>query len=322
MNVILKRSDSGDFVFASDGQVVAVEGHPSRFKMKRDAVAAAQQLGFVVGKGGQVSAAPYISALKKIVAEKRKHGVFGRRTHEDQRSYVRQQAALRVGLEDNKVYVSMPIGRNKIPTIYQLSHLDVDKWAKHEYRVEMLTDNKIGKLVFQAWQGSWHSYPVDTRRETTSISSDTPEGEVIWYKTVDYEKSGGRYGMADALKQAVSPRHNDMRHYKALVAESQKVGWPASFASDLTKHDQQELKYRNPDLPFGWVLRDSGTQLIFPEKAWDGKMPSAAAASIVRSFGNDVLFYTWDGLALVKRHQSTWEDWMDKEYRSANEGTK
>lgn len=89
------------------------------------------------------------------------------------------------------------------------------------------------------------------------------------------------------------PEH--MRHWQALVAEAARVGWPTSYERDLTQIDRVILQERDPSLPFGWILREMGTHLFFPEwrqmRGW---------SSIAECFGREPghRFYRWDGRTL------------------------
>lgn len=47
--------------------------------------------------------------------------------------------------------------------------------------------------------------------------------------------------------------------YEWLKAESERIGWPASFDTDLTTHDRKRLEDKDPPRRFGWVLRELGT---------------------------------------------------------------
>jgi len=93
-------------------------------------------------------------------------------------------------------------------------------------------------------------------------------------------------------------------HYAALVAKAAEIGWPTSFATDLTTHDRATLERRSPALPFLWVLRASGTQLVLPStgpidgvghRAWE------VPAFIANAFGAaDCLWFWWNGSALER----------------------
>lgn len=95
--------------------------------------------------------------------------------------------------------------------------------------------------------------------------------------------------------------------YPVLLAESKRVGWPVSFATDLTEHDQRFLRKRKPEWPFVWCLRESGTHVIdLAETPTVGasrhrQTIAGMVHSIIRAFDGEgsTHFYVWDGTALV-----------------------
>jgi hypothetical protein len=92
------------------------------------------------------------------------------------------------------------------------------------------------------------------------------------------------------------------RHYGALLAEAERVGWPERFRTDLTEHDRLELSRHEPTEPFAWVLSDGATYLVFPSRApidGAGHYAHECPAFCESSFGREnCRFYWWDGLAL------------------------
>jgi hypothetical protein len=91
--------------------------------------------------------------------------------------------------------------------------------------------------------------------------------------------------------------------YAALLAESERVGWPERFQSDLTEHDRASLAERCPTDAFAWVLSQGATYLVFPSPVpIDGagtyahRMPRACAESFGRE---NCRWYWWDGARLV-----------------------
>lgn len=52
-----------------------------------------------------------------------------------------------------------------------------------------------------------------------------------------------------------------MKAYEALVAESERLGMPRSFKTDLTTHDKAWIE-RHSDAPFLWCLYEGGTHLM------------------------------------------------------------
>ena len=108
-----------------------------------------------------------------------------------------------------------------------------------------------------------------------------------------------------------------MRHYQALVAESDAVGWPTRFETDLTKWDREALSERDPSLPFAWVLRPDGTGLILPSDLTPFAKSGASyvARAHADAFGiENCRFYWWDGVALRKVSLDALEDLLAVEY--------
>lgn len=65
------------------------------------------------------------------------------------------------------------------------------------------------------------------------------------------------------------PKKTTPSIYDLLVAESKRLGWPTIFRTDLTMHDRQMLRQRDPlqGGEFVWVVREHGTHLYFIEAA-------------------------------------------------------
>jgi len=94
-----------------------------------------------------------------------------------------------------------------------------------------------------------------------------------------------------------------MRHFRALRAAAQAKGWPTHFKRDLLVHDRRHLRKRDPEKPFLWVLRDSGTHIVDPEwtEREHGCMSWEHPAHIEQSSGSDCcLWYWWDGYSLTQ----------------------
>lgn len=174
------------------------------------------------------------------------------------------------------------------------------------------------KALWQEHQGSYVKVgpPIDYN---TTLAFDSPEGLAIGYQGLDFTKPL-TYDQKRALIQAtLNPPPNDMRHYKALVAEAKRVGWPTSYAEDLTKHDQRSCCYRDPRLPFGWILRESGTHFVPAESAVDKRPPGSAYADIMRgsyaSVEGSCKFYIWDGVSLHSHSPARWAEKLDSLHR-------
>lgn len=57
--------------------------------------------------------------------------------------------------------------------------------------------------------------------------------------------------------------------YRALKAESMKVGWPLAYQTDLTKHDRAALSVKDAPERFVWILRNAGTHLLQDNGRWE-----------------------------------------------------
>lgn len=81
-----------------------------------------------------------------------------------------------------------------------------------------------------------------------------------------------------------------MTSYQALKTRAAELCLPRSFKTDLTKHDRAALADRDPAEPFGWVLYEHGTHLV-----WD-----ASACPKTTSFGREEILHChfWDGVRL------------------------
>jgi len=56
--------------------------------------------------------------------------------------------------------------------------------------------------------------------------------------------------------------------YNLIKAESEKVGWPKHYETDLDMDARSiQMLYENDDLVrFGWGIRENGTHLVFSAK--------------------------------------------------------
>jgi len=95
---------------------------------------------------------------------------------------------------------------------------------------------------------------------------------------------------------------NFERHYQAIRDEAERVGWPTTFRTDLTKHDRAWLANRDPSKPFVWILREGGTHIcapgiidgVFHKASQYGRMVSEAFRP------HPCRFYLWDGVGLTE----------------------
>jgi len=107
-----------------------------------------------------------------------------------------------------------------------------------------------------------------------------------------------------------------VRHYNALKAAADAVGWPERFRTDLTKHDRIALLSRAESRPFVWCLRTDGTALIPPEARPHGEGRDWPDASrMVRwtesAFGAErCRWYLWDGYALQAITADAAVEWL------------
>jgi len=203
--------------------------------------------------------------------------------------------------------------------IYQLSKADIRKWEKVDNDPTYL-GIRIGKPVFERFQGAWHHYPHETYGRDSGVSIVTAAGDIVYHYTLNYDDYGP-YGIKEAMQAKLAAKPNDMRHYKALLKESKKTGLPTDYVADLTEHDKRSLTHRDPKLPFGWLLRDSGTNLVFPESLFDKETPGAFVDMVSRSYSSStgtMAFYAWDGVSLAKKTPDAMKEWLDREYRKAN----
>jgi hypothetical protein len=208
--------------------------------------------------------------------------------------------------------------------VYELNSNAVKKallgWSHHHPDLVL---EKHGKKILQMYQGDWTHFPV-TERFPKSIQVGSKEADIVLYVSLDVTKISSSTTLANEIKHRQFPAKNDMRHYKAMLATSKKTGLPKSFQTDLTKHDHRELTYRSPELPVGWILRDSGTNLVFPEldvEVTNNKhaSPSAWVKIMEGSYGlSGTKFYTWDGVALHEKTPSAWGEWIDGKHRQMN----
>lgn len=203
--------------------------------------------------------------------------------------------------------------------VYHFSVPLLRKWAEYHYEPQLVP--KIGKKVFVGFQGDWHRHPINFSAISESMvpqDLDNKDMRIIQYESINANKKSANE-IRIALEDRRTEKKNDMRHFKAMLAESKRTKWPSSYATDLEKHDKRELSYRSPDLPVGWILRDSGTHLVFPEKKYDGSDSHPGkrnVRSMKESFGLDACrFYAWDGTALRHMQPEMWAEWIDKQHR-------
>ena len=91
--------------------------------------------------------------------------------------------------------------------------------------------------------------------------------------------------------------------YDALLAESDRTGWPVVFRTDLTEHDRATLTRRSPADSFAWVLSRHATYLVYPSRRpidGAGHYAQDMPAICAQAFGRDnCRWYWWDGVRLL-----------------------
>ncbi len=91
--------------------------------------------------------------------------------------------------------------------------------------------------------------------------------------------------------------------YAALLATSERTGFPLRFRTDLTTHDRGALSRSVDPGPFLWVLREDGTNIVFPGTR-DGAGHRAPEfprfiSEAFQGIGIAILWFWWDGRALI-----------------------
>lgn len=86
-----------------------------------------------------------------------------------------------------------------------------------------------------------------------------------------------------------------MKAYDALVAQSNRAGWPTIFTSDLHFHDKQILEQIPDDQAFGWILRQYGTEFLSPYQT-----PDSWGTSLIKVYANRARFFWYNGFGLTE----------------------
>jgi hypothetical protein len=132
------------------------------------------------------------------------------------------------------------------------------------------------------------------------------EGKVDGYlyelsQTRDYEAFLKKHWEAPP-----KPRKN-MPHYNALLAESERIGWPTRHKRDLVEIDREMLESYPPHLPFLWMVREGGTYLCtIKEKPNTDKAHEVAlnvGITTKERKDSEHLWYGWDGQGKLWRIQ-------------------
>lgn len=92
-----------------------------------------------------------------------------------------------------------------------------------------------------------------------------------------------------------------MKHFGAIVAMAESLGWPEAYRDDLYKHDREALENWPEDKPFAWSIRNTGTWMILPTCKHEHEWAKAVARNSESS-----RFYVWDGSRLREVNAATW----------------
>jgi len=96
----------------------------------------------------------------------------------------------------------------------------------------------------------------------------------------------------------IEQSEHSMRHTTAVLAAYWRDGWPMYYKGDVEVHDMDQLADRDPDLPFAWLVRESGSVLYFPEERSSGYWTPKQLADLV--YHENHRAYWWDGRSLVR----------------------
>lgn len=93
-----------------------------------------------------------------------------------------------------------------------------------------------------------------------------------------------------------------MKHYDAIVAAAEKIGWPTCYKDDLFLHDKNACEQHSENRPFAWSVRETGTHLIYGDSEFDRSWGRAAA----NSDGDRARYFVWNGTSLKSVSQEQW----------------
>lgn len=91
-----------------------------------------------------------------------------------------------------------------------------------------------------------------------------------------------------------------MLAYDALVEQSKKTGWPTVFRSDLFFHDREILNQTPKHQPFGWILRECGTDYISMYQT-----PDSWGTSLIKVYTGRAKFFWYNGKAIAEVEPDT-----------------
>lgn len=239
-----------------------------------------------------------------------------------------------------RVPIVTPAGRLYVLTLAEAAAWCESMWSQATALAELaIVRGKTGRRLrdrkpsLVLYMGEWRvtAPEADTQiNHLPTVQNGDPEAEdvrdAIGYGVPAFWLNGHARWWSEVRQQVAArlariARPNDGRHYRALVAESERVGWPLRYAADLTVHDRASLARTPHAEPFCWALGPSGTVLYFPERA--GAWGPADFIRTMRQDGERRI-YRWDGVSLASVEPSGDDrlvDWLARAERAAHGGS-
>ena len=158
--------------------------------------------------------------------------------------------------------------------------------------------------------------------ETTSIQVWDTNYQAVWrtltnevHVNTELQNREHNY-IAKAIENAIrrkSKKRNNKKAYEAMVEESERLGLPEVFKTDLTTRDLDKTSSIPEGQPFGWVLRVGGTQFL--ELRPDSY--HFYLKMVDRTFAHPIHYYLWDG---EKLQEMTWQELAETLYEKSSLG--